>query len=252
MRPLIIAWITLLMLAAPVAASDLEKEQRWREQVEDSIMDGEAVDLVVEGREIFAIYMEAEDGSDKGMIVVHGTGIHPNWQQVVQPIRVEMAAHGWNTLSIQMPILHNEAQYEEYVALYPEVPPRLSAAEAFLKDRGIQTLLIAAHSQGATMASYYLSRHPSDVKGLIAIGMGATQKDSHVNSAESLKKITIPVLDLYGDDDLASVLETAEARKAGAAHNTRYSQQVIEGANHFFDGVDDELINAVVDWVQQF
>lgn len=252
MRPLIIAWITLLMLAAPVAASDLEKEQRWREQVEDSIMDGEAVDLVVEGREIFAIYMEAEDGSDKGMIVVHGTGIHPNWQQVVQPIRVEMAAHGWNTLSIQMPILHNEAQYEEYVALYPEVPPRLRAAEAFLKDRGIQTLLIAAHSQGATMSSYYLSRHPSDVKGLIAIGMGATQKDSHINSAQSLKKITIPVLDLYGDDDLPGVLDTVDARTESSAHNAQYSQQIIKDANHFFDGMDDELVSAVAGWAQQF
>ena len=252
MRPLIIAWITLLVLAAPVAASDLEKEQRWREQVEDSIMDGEAVDLVVEGREIFAIYMEAEDGSDKGMIVVHGTGIHPNWQQVVQPIRVEMAAHGWNTLSIQMPILHNEAQYEEYVALYPEVPPRLRAAEAFLKDRGIQTLLIAAHSQGATMSSYYLSRHPSDVKGLIAIGMGATQKDSYVNSAQSLKKITIPVLDLYGDEDLPGVLDTVDARTEGSAHNAQYSQQMIKGANHFFDGMDDELVSAVAGWAQQF
>ena len=252
MRPLIIAWITLLMLAAPVAASDLEKEQRWREQVEDSIMDGEAVDLVVEGREIFAIYMEAEDGSDKGMIVVHGTGIHPNWQQVVQPIRVEMAAHGRNTLSIQMPILHNEAQYEEYVALYPEVPPRLRAAEAFLKDRGIQTLLIAAHSQGATMSSYYLSRHPSDVKGLIAIGMGATQKDSHINSAQSLKKITIPVLDLYGDDDLPGVLDTVDARTESSAHNAQYSQQMIKDANHFFDGMDDELVSAVAGWAQQF
>jgi len=252
MRPLIIAWITLLMLAAPVAASDLEKEQRWREQVEDSIMDGEAVDLVVEGREIFAIYMEAEDGSDKGMIVVHGTGIHPNWQQVVQPIRVEMGAHGRNTLSIQMPILHNEAQYEEYVALYPEVPPRLRAAEAFLKDRGIQTLLIAAHSQGATMSSYYLSRHPSDVKGLIAIGMGATQKDSHINSAQSLKKITIPVLDLYGDDDLPGVLDTVDARTESSAHNAQYSQQMIKDANHFFDGMDDELVSAVAGWAQQF
>ena len=252
MRPLIIAWITLLVLAAPVAASDLEKEQRWREQVEDSIMDGEAVDLVVEGREIFAIYMEAEDGSDKGMIVVHGTGIHPNWQQVVQPIRVEMAAHGWNTLSIQMPILHNEAQYEEYVALYPEVPPRLRAAEAFLKDRGIQTLLIAAHSQGATMSSYYLSRHPSDVKGLIAIGMGATQKDSHINSAQSLKKITIPVLDLYGDDDLPGVLDTVDARTESSAHNVQYSQQMIKDANHFFDGMDDELVSAVAGLAQQF
>ncbi len=252
MRSLTIAWITLLMLAAPVAASDLEKEQRWREQVEDSIMDGEAVNLVVEGREIFAIYMEAEDSSDKGMIVVHGTGIHPNWQQVVQPIRVEMAAHGWNTLSIQMPILHNEAQYEEYVALYPEVPPRLRAAEAFLKDRGIQTLLIAAHSQGATMSSYYLSRHPSDVKGLIAIGMGATQKDSHINSAQSLKKITIPVLDLYGDDDLPGVLDTVDARTESSAHNAQYSQQMIKGANHFFDGMEDELVSAVAGWAQQF
>ena len=252
MRLLTSAWITLLMLAAPVAASDLEKEQRWREQVEDSIMDGEAVNLVVEGREIFAIYMEAEDSSDKGMIVVHGTGIHPNWQQVVQPIRVEMAAHGWNTLSIQMPILHNEAQYEEYVALYPEVPPRLRAAEAFLKDRGIQTLLIAAHSQGATMSSYYLSRHPSDVKGLIAIGMGATQKDSHINSAQSLKKITIPVLDLYGDEDLPGVLDTVDARTESSAHNVQYSQQMIKGANHFFDDMDDELVSAVAGWAQQF
>ena len=252
MRSLTSAWIILLMLAAPVAASDLEKEQRWREQVEDSIMDGEAVDLVVEGQEVFAIYMEAEDGSDKGMIVVHGTGIHPNWQQVVQPIRVEMTAHGWNTLSIQMPILHNEAQYEEYVALYPEVLPRLRAAEAFLKDRGIQTLLIAAHSQGATMSSYYLSRHPSDVKGLIAIGMGATQKDSYVNSAQSLKKITIPVLDLYGDEDLPGVLDTVDARTESSTHNAQYSQQMIKGANHFFDGMDDELVSAVAGWAQQF
>ncbi|HCK76229.1 MAG TPA: hypothetical protein DHW07_03700 [Gammaproteobacteria bacterium] len=252
MRSLTGAWITLLMLAVPAAASDLEKEQRWREQVEDSIMDGEAVDLVVEGREIFAIYTEAEDGSDKGMIVVHGTGIHPNWQQVVQPIRVEMAAQGWNTLSIQMPILHNEAQYEEYVALYPEVPPRLRAAETFLKDRGIQTLLIAAHSQGATMSSYYLSRYPSDVKGLVAIGMGATQKDSHINSAKSLKKITIPVLDLYGDSDLPGVLDTADARTESSAHNADYAQQVIRGANHFFDGMDDELVSAVAEWAQQF
>ncbi|MDP6399631.1 MAG: DUF3530 family protein [Arenicellales bacterium] len=252
MRPITIAWVTLLMLAVPAAASDLEKEQRWREQVEDSIMDGEAVDLVIEGRNVFAIYTEAQNRSDKGVVVVHGAGIHPNWQQVVQPIRVEMALHGWNTLSIQMPILHNEAQYEEYVALYPEVPPRLSAAEAFLKDKGMKTLLIVAHSQGATMSSYYLSRHPSDVKGFIAIGMSATQKDSHVNSAESLKKITIPVLDLYGADDLPGVLETADSRKSGAAHNPRYSQQVIAGANHFFDGMDDELISAVADWAQQW
>ena len=68
----------------------------------------------------------------------------------------------------------------------------------------------------------------------------------------SLKTINIPVLDLYGSDDLPGVLETAELRKQAATHNVQYSQQVIRGANHFFDEMDDELIRAVADWSQQF
>jgi len=113
-------------------------------------------------------------------------------------------------------------------------------------------LVIVAHSQGATMSSYYLSRNTNDIQGFVAIGMGATQKDSDVNSSISLKTINIPVLDLYGTDDLPGVLETAELRKQAAAHNPQYSQKVIQGANHFFDEMNDELVVAVADWSQQF
>jgi pimeloyl-ACP methyl ester carboxylesterase len=161
-----------------------------------------------------------------------------------------MTEHGWHTLSIQMPILHNEAEYKDYIPLYPEVPPRLKAAEKFLLYKGIKTLFIVAHSQGATMSSYYLSRNKSAVKGFVAIGMGATQKDSDLNSAEALKKIDIPVLDLYGSNDLPGVLETVGSRKQGGAHNKGYSQQVVRGANHFFDNMNDELIGAVDKWTK--
>ena len=252
MRKKYIVLILGIALAAPSFASDLGKEQRWREQVADSIMDGEEVDLMVDGRGVFGIYTEAANDSNKGMIVVHGTGIHPDWEQVVQPIRVAMTEYGWHTLSIQMPILHNDAKYEEYVLLYPEVPPRLKAAERFLKQKGVKTLVIVAHSQGATMSSYYLSRNTNDIQGFVAIGMGATQENSDVNSSISLKTINIPVLDLYGTDDLPGVLETAELRKHAAAHNPQYSQKVIQGANHFFDEMNDELVVAVADWSQQF
>ncbi len=102
------------------------------------------------------------------------------------------------------------------------------------------------------MSSYYLSRNTNDIQGFVAIGMGATQKDSDVNSSISLKTINIPVLDLYGTDDLPGVLETAELRKQAAAHNPQYSQKVIQGANHFFDEMNDELVVAVADWSQQF
>lgn len=240
------------LFTCALQASDLEKEQRWRDQVADSILDGEEVDISVDGRNVFGIYTEAADESANGMIVVHGTGIHPNWDQVVQPVRVSMTEHGWNTLSIQMPILHNEAEYKDYVPLYPEVPPRLKAAEQFLLDRGMDKIVIVAHSQGATMSSYYLSRHPeSKVSEFVAIGMGATQKDSHLNSALALKKINIPVLDLYGSADLPGVMDTVENRKQGAAQNPDYTQKEITGANHFFDGMNDELIAAIQGWLSR-
>lgn len=243
--------ILIPLLFASVHASDVAKEQRWADQVVDSILDGEAVWLQADGHEFLSIYTEAEEESSKGIIVVHGTGIHPNWDQVVKPVRVEMTTHGWNTLSIQMPILRNEAEYAEYVPLYPEIPPRIKAAEQYLQEQGVKEIVIVAHSQGATMSAYYLSRNKSPVKAFVAIGMGATQKDSHVNSAESLKKINIPVLDLYGTDDLPGVLETSDLRKKSSAHNPAYQQVVTEGAEHFYEGKETKLIDSINQWLQQ-
>lgn len=243
-------FILLSFLFMTAQASDLAKEQRWAEQVVDSLLDGEAVWLKAGSHEFLSIYTEAEQESTKAMIVVHGTGIHPNWSQVVQPVRVEMTALGWNTLSIQMPILRNEAEYAEYVPLYPEVPPRLKAAEDFLKAQEMKHVVIVAHSQGSTMSSYYLAGNKHNIKAFVAIGMGSTQTDSQVDSVNSLKSITIPLLDLYGSNDLPGVLQTSGKRKAAAAHNKFYRQQVIEGAGHFFDEQNEALIEAINRWLQ--
>ena len=64
--------LLLLVMTGSVAASDLEKEQRWRDEVEDLIMDGESVDLMVDNQAIFSIFTEAATDSRLGMIVVHG------------------------------------------------------------------------------------------------------------------------------------------------------------------------------------
>ena len=77
MRNKYIALVLGIALGTPTFASDLGKEQRWREQVADSIMDGEEVDVMADGLGVFGIYTEATNDFEKGMIVVHGTGIHP-------------------------------------------------------------------------------------------------------------------------------------------------------------------------------
>jgi pimeloyl-ACP methyl ester carboxylesterase len=234
-----------------VLASDLAKEQRWADQIVDSLIDGEPEWLQAGDQKFLAIYTEAEEETTKGMIVVHGTGVHPDWEQVVKPIRVDMATHGWNTLSIQMPILANEAEYSDYVPLYPEVPPRMKAAEDFLLEKGMTDIVIVAHSQGATMSSYYLSRNPGRAKAFVAIGMGATQKDSHLNSANALKSINIPVLDIYGSEDLQGVLDTSELRRKSAAHNAQYEQQMFQGVTHFWDGKEKVLLETIKHWLEK-
>lgn len=244
--------ILYCMLFATVQASDLAKEKRWADQTVDSLMDGDAVWLKTDDLTFLSIYTEAESDSDKGMIVVHGTGIHPNWDQVVQPVRVGMATFGWNTLSIQMPILHNEATYEEYLPLYEEVAPRIKAAENYLREQGIKKIVIVAHSQGAAMSSYYLSKNKSNVSSFVAIGLSSRPTRGSYDSTVTLKNISIPVYDVYGSQDLPTVLNSTAERKAASKHNKQYSQVEIAGAGHFFEGKNRVLIDTIQQWLLKF
>jgi alpha/beta superfamily hydrolase len=78
--------------------------------------------------------------------------------------------------------------------------------------------------------------------------MNAVQVDPAVNAANSLKNINLPVLDLYGSKDLDFVLSSAEKKRLAATHNKAYTQKMVKGANHFFDGKNDELIEVVDEW----
>jgi len=243
--------IFLVMLLNAVQASDLGKEQRWAEQIVDSILDGEAVWLKADSHEFLSIYTEAEDETERGLVVIHGTGVHPNWDQVIQPIRVEMTTHGWHTISIQMPILANEANHDDYAPLFPEVMPRIDAAVNYLQSQGSRNIVIIAHSLGSLMTSYYLAnKSNSEVKGFIAIGMPGGSKHADMNALITLKSVRVPILDLYGSADLPEVLANKQRRRQ-AAVATSFDQVQVEGANHFFDDQNDALIEVVKSWLDK-
>ena len=246
-----IGTLLFLLLFNQVQASDLAKEKRWADQVVDSILDGDAVWLKADSHEFLSILTEAEEESNRALIVIHGTGVHPNWDQVIQPIRVEMTTRGWNTLSIQMPILANEAEHDDYAPLFPGVIPRIDAAVAYLQAQGNQKIVLVAHSLGSLMTSFYLSeKHPDLVKGFVAIGMSGGAKHAVMDSLQTLKSVNLPVLDLFGSDDLPEVLAHKKT-KPQAALSKYFDQVEVEGANHFFDDHNDELINAISNWVDK-
>jgi pimeloyl-ACP methyl ester carboxylesterase len=239
-----------LSLATAALASDLEKEQRWADQIVDFLIDGDAVYLNDGRSEFLALETPAEDGSTRrAAVIMHGTGVHPNWPTVVLPLRVRLAASGWHTLSIQMPVLANEAEYTDYPAIYDAVPGRIDAAVDYLDSQGAESIVLITHSQGATMTAYYLANTNREVDGFVAIGMGPGIEGTAADNLAHLPKIPVPILDLYGSQDLPEVLDSSDARAAAATASKAYQQRVVAGADHFFEGEEDELLEAVQAWL---
>ena len=233
-----------------VSASDLDKERRWADQVVDALLDGEAVYLNDGRTEFLAI--ETESGASdarRAVIVMHGTGVHPDWPTVILPLRVGLSESGWHTLSIQMPVLANEAEHADYAAIYDWVPGRIEAAVVYLRKKGFAKVVLIGHSQGSTMTAYHLSRPHSPVDGFIAIGMPAGIAGGPMDTLAQLPRITTPVLDLYGSEDLPEVLASKGGRAAAARAAGDYSQLEVAGADHFFDGEETELLGAVKAWL---
>jgi len=261
MRTILCSKITLICLISLIGltthASDLAKEKRWADQIVDSLMVGDAEWLTVGKSKVLSLYTEHSTDKSKGAIIVlHGIGVHPNWDQIVRPVRSQLPEYGWSTLSVQMPVLPNDAKQEEYAALFGEVAPRLNAAIKSLKDKGVKNIVIVAHSLGSAMAGYYLREKPDNsVKALVAIGAtGSHFKDEDKNYLKSLTTIKVPVMDIFGAIDLPEVKESAEikiavARKAG---NTNYTQIKVEGADHFFNGKQDVLVKHIHDWIKNY
>ena len=243
------------LLVGSVPASDTAKEKRWADQIVDSLIDGDAEWLEAEGHKFLTIFTEDQTGEPKGgAIIVHGIGVHPNWTEVIYPLRTELPNHGWATLAIQMPVLPNEAEVKDYIPLIKEAAPRIKAAAEFLKSKNVEPVVIIAHSLGATMTSATLSEQGDfGLRGFVAIGMSGSDLDPQLDTTAQLPKVRIPVLDVYGSRDLDTVLSAvqpraAAMRKAGA---TDYRQLPIEGADHFFVGVEDELVRRVYGWLEQ-
>lgn len=235
-------------------ASDLDKEKRWSDQIVDALVVGNAQWLETGGQKFLGIYTQDQSGNPKGSaIILHGIGVHPDWPDVVYPLRSELPNYGWATLSIQMPILPNEATLKDYIPLLKEAAPRIQAAQAFLKTQSDGPIVIIAHSLGGSMATAALKEIGVDgVRGLVVIGMSSSDLDPQLNTTAEIAMLAVPIYDLTGSRDLDEVVAATTARAAAmrSTGHSQYRQMIVEGADHFFVGVDDELVRNVRGWLE--
>ncbi len=247
--------IILLMLSnlSVSMASDLVREKRMYNQIVDAILDGDVEMLTADGHEFLSIYTQAEDARG-AVLILHGRGFHPDWADVVNPLRVGLAEQGWNTLSIQLPVLDKTAKYYDYVPVFDEAVPRIEAAIDFLKQQGNDKVILLAHSCGAHMAMQYVRKNgEQDYDAFIGIGMGATDYKQPMREPFPFERMSKPLLDIFGADDYPAVhrLAAIRAQQVLGDANPKSKQVKIPQANHYFTDMGEPLLDQVVEWLGQ-
>jgi alpha/beta superfamily hydrolase len=233
----LVALFSLAAFAGP--AADYAREKKWADEVVPGLVVGDPVYLQTpRGHHKFLTLFTPVAGTNKAAIVVHGMGIHPDWG-MIGTLRTELADRGFATLSIQMPVLAADAKGDAYPPTFPEAAERIAEAVEFLKAKGYTQLAIVSHSMGSQMSHAYLAGKPdAAVKSWASLGI----------SLDDYRAVKLPILDLYGDNDLPPVLANAGKRKQSLA--ARDSRQVmVERADHFFTGHEGEMVAAVADFL---
>jgi hypothetical protein len=233
-------------------ASDLEREQRLADQIVDAILDGDPVTLAADGHEFLGIYTQAEtDVPLGGAIILHGRGTHPDWSQVAGPLRTALPAHGWTTLSLQMPVLGKDASYYDYVPIFPEAIPRIEAGIRYLHGQDIKRIVLIAHSCGVHMSMAWLEQQgDAQLAAYIGIGMGATDYQQPMRKPLPIGRLQVPFLNIYGSNDYPAVQRQAEAFELILDGRDDYSTQIqVPGADHYFSDFENELVEVIANWL---
>ncbi len=239
-------------LAAAQTTSDLKREKSWADQVVDAVVVGEPVWLSARRQKFLALYAPPAQAGNRGVILIHGRGVHPAWG-FIDTLRADLTDAGFHTLSLQMPILAADAPFGAYGKTFPEAFDRVEAGIQYLKSKGVGHIILLGHSTGAMTAVAYAARHPqAPVTGIVSIGLSTFPSGPDtMQPAIMLKSVRIPVLDLYGANDLHEVLAYTEARRtaAQAAGNKGYSAVRAPDANHFFTDQYETLKKHIMDWL---
>jgi alpha-beta hydrolase superfamily lysophospholipase len=193
---------------------------------------------------VLALYAEADKpggGATRGVIVVHGIGVHPDWG-LIGGLRTGLADAGFATLSVQMPVLAADAPRDAYAELFPEAGERIGAAIAFLHDRGVERIAIVAHSMGATMADAYLAT-PATAKidAFVPIGV----------PIEFTVPPREPVLGVTAEHDLPPVIAALSGRGSRLPHDRCSKTLVIAGTDHYMEHRHKELVAAIVPFLER-
>ena len=263
MRTDIYIFILAFIFNGQLAAEDikeLSREQQIAEKLTVTADADEIISLKASGGRFIGLYKrgkssEINTGEINGVVIlVHGMGAHPDWPDVISPLRTRLTEFGWSTLSIQMPILSPEEPISEYGKTLRLANSRIQAAVDYLHTWEIETIILLGYSFGASQAANYLASNKSEgIKAFVSVSMLAQKFiKPGLDVYKFIAGIPVPILDIYAEDDLQDVRRGIDDRRLAASKNgnTGFQQIELQKAGHHYLGLEDVLVEQIQAWLQ--
>ncbi len=224
-------------------SQDYEREKRWSDEILPTLMVGDAVWLEQKnGHRFLGLFVDVQNAKGS-VIIAHGRGWSPDFE-FYGMLRTKLAEQGYATLAIQLPVLDSTAKLGDYIPVYPDARERFQLAVDFLKAKRYGKIAIVSHSLGATMANQYLINTEERAVGAwVFIGI--------INGLAEMFRIKIPVLDVFGSRDWSVIVGGSEDRRKQIENNAGSVQVIMPGAQHFFEGREEELVKIVAGFLDK-
>jgi dienelactone hydrolase len=241
-----------------VYASNTAAEDRIRFEITKRLQQGEVIELNANNKKFLAILKKSsQPATQGGVLILHGLNQNPDSPAVINPLRTNLTRSGWDTLSLQMPIPSMDGAGNIFPALdvvYPtlaeEAAVRINAAIDFFSNLNMTNLVIVGYGLGANLAVSYLSADAAKkIQSLAIISMDSSHP---ANFSENLSKLKLPILDVYASRDVRTIVSGADERKQAITvqgSNPDFRQRAIEGADHYYTGLESELFSNVRAWL---
>ncbi|WP_235185833.1 DUF3530 family protein [Methylomarinum vadi] len=232
-------------------ASDSRREQEFAAAIKRHLTIGEIVDLPVKDRTFLAIHTRSLIDEPYGTaIILHDQGGFPDQGGVIHSLRITLPQHRWNTLAIQLPLWEMGVAEHEYYDLFPEAKERIGAAIAFLRQSGEQSIAMVGHGLGALMGLYSLNGDPQNIAAFAAISLAVPDTGrQYAQTLAFIEQLQLPLLDIYGENDLPAVVDSARKRRLAALKNPDYRQVQLDDAGHLFRHNNYLLSKRVAGWL---
>lgn len=253
--------ISLLSTSAAGAANPAREQVVASELIERIDQQG-VVWLRSNGTDFLALSAKAPAAEERGgVILLHDIGDHPDWPEIISPLRNGLPEKGWSTLSIQLPLRSRDVEINarNQQKIIDQTQARIAAAVEYFTHTGIYNIAFIGHGLGATAISRFLSNdlplhHAVYIKAFIAIRFRAHEQlpTAYLPQALLQSSVPLPIFELLGTRESSTIQQQAEQRKTVATQtqHPHFRQTMLSSANNNFWRADALLLSRVSGWLK--